>query len=208
MDEAQVKAAILSQIRQESRGQQKPVVTAEFSLGTSGIRSDLAIFSDETIGFEIKTARDTLRRLPAQMRAYSRYFNRSIVVVAPCHLKTIAECHLSGASVWTYDDKGSLAQMRAGTATSVDATVLEDVMTRAERRKGDFHSAMRARYLHTSQNFWQVVGRRQIRPSDLSLLSRFAAGREQARLWAAQREAEWERWLSEQNETNLAAASA
>lgn len=38
-------------------------------------------------GFEIKTERDTLRRLPRQISAYERLFDRCAVVVAPNHIE-------------------------------------------------------------------------------------------------------------------------
>ncbi len=55
MDEAAVKAQVLSHIRQAS-GRRKPTLTAELTLGTSGTRADVAVLSDaELIGLEIKT---------------------------------------------------------------------------------------------------------------------------------------------------------
>jgi hypothetical protein len=54
MDEGQVKAATLMHLREAYSGQRKPVVTAEFSLGRSGVRADLVIFGTQTIGFEIE----------------------------------------------------------------------------------------------------------------------------------------------------------
>ena len=54
MDEAAVKAQVLAFIR-EAGGSREAVVTAEFSLGRSGIRADLALLADdELVGIEIK----------------------------------------------------------------------------------------------------------------------------------------------------------
>jgi hypothetical protein len=198
MDEKQVKAATLMRLREEYGRRRKPLITAEFSLGSSGVRADLVLFAEETIGFEIKTARDTLRRLPSQMEAYARYFDHSVAIVAPCHLPHLIDDHLYGASVWTYDDKGVLSVFRTGIANVVDDATLDDVLTQAERRTCDFSAAMKARYTATSRQFWRAVSRRSIRPDDLPLLSRFAINRAQARRFAEERDTRWSQWLAAQ----------
>ncbi|MBR9972694.1 sce7726 family protein [Magnetospirillum sulfuroxidans] len=198
MDERQVKAATLARLREEYGRRRKPIVTAEFSLGSSGIRADLVVFANETIGFEIKTARDTLRRLPSQMHAYARYFNHAVAIVAPCHLPNLIADDLCGASVWTYDGEGVLSVFRTGIANVVDDAALDDLLTQAERRTCDFRAAMKARYAATSSQFWRAVSRRSIRPDDLPLLSRFADNRAQARRFAEERDNRWSHWLAAQ----------
>lgn len=198
MDEAQVKAATLTRIREAAGKRRKPIITAEFSLGDSGVRADLAVFDSEFIGLEIKTERDTLRRLPAQMRAYSRFFHHAVAIVAPCHVKAITEEHLSGASLWTYDRDGTLRELHRGTVNGPHADDLVSLLTQAERRKLDFRAAMIARYGETSSSFWQAVSRRKIRPEDLPRLSRFSDSRQQARRFAAERAAQWSDWLAAQ----------
>lgn len=198
MDEARVKAAALSWIREAAGRGRKPVITAEFSLGGSGVRADLAVFSDELIGLEIKTERDTLRRLPSQMEAYCQFFHHAVAIVAPCHLRNLTQDHLRGASLWTYDERGGLQELHRGQINRVAGSTLESVLTQAERRKLDFKAAMDGRYGATSKVFWQAVSRRSIKADDLRLLSRFADGREQAKRVAAQREAHWSSWLAAQ----------
>jgi hypothetical protein len=198
MDEAQVKSATLSRIRQAAGRSRKPIVTAEFSLGDSGIRADLAVFAGELIGLEIKTEKDTLRRLSSQMKAYCRYFHHAVAIVAPSHLRNLTEEHIQGASLWTYDSRGLLTELHRGRANHVDPAVLETVLTQAERRKLDFYAAMEARYGGTSKIFWRSVARRPIKAEDLKLLSRFADSRAQAERFAAEREAQWSHWLAAQ----------
>jgi hypothetical protein len=198
MDEAHIKAASLSRVRQAAGRGRKPIVTAEFLLGDSGVRADLAVFGDELIGLEIKTEKDTLRRLSSQMAAYSCYFHHAVAVVAPCHVRNLTEEHLQGASLWTYDSRGLLTELHRGRVNHVSPATLESVLTQAERRKLDFAAAMKERYGRTSKLFWQSVARRSIRPDDLSLLSRFADSRAQAKRFAAEREAQWSHWLAAQ----------
>lgn len=206
MDEGEVKAAVLTRVREANDRRRKPIVTHEFSLGSSGVRADLAVFAETTIGFEIKTVRDTLRRLPTQMRAYSQYFDHAVAIVAPCHLSHIRTSILHGGSLWTFDDHGALLPVVEGCVNVVDDEALIDLMTQAERHKGNFRAAMAARYEATSRQFWTAVARRSIRSNDLPLLSRFNEARIQARRLAAERDARWSRWLAAQDSSILASA--
>lgn len=206
MNEAQVKAAVLTRVREAAGRRRKPIVTAEFTLGSSGVRADLAVFAETSIGFEIKTARDTLRRLPAQMAAYARYFDHAVAIVAPSHVPNILPEALHGGSLWTYDEGGTLRPLVEGQVNAVADEALIDLMTQAERRKGDFLAAITGRYDATSRQFWTAVSRRSIRSADLPLLSRFTEARTQARRLVSEREAQWERWLSAQSGLALASA--
>lgn len=55
----------------------------------SNERADLAVLGKTMDGFEIKTERDTLRRLPRQVLAYGRLFDRCTVVVADKHCEKV-----------------------------------------------------------------------------------------------------------------------
>jgi hypothetical protein len=51
-------------------------------------RVDLAVIGQRMDGFEIKSERDTLRRLPRQVVAYSRVMDRCTLVVAEKHVES------------------------------------------------------------------------------------------------------------------------
>lgn len=57
----------------------------EFWVPQSNERADMAHIGRVLAGFEIKTQRDSLRRLPRQAAAYERVFDRCTAVVAPKH---------------------------------------------------------------------------------------------------------------------------
>jgi hypothetical protein len=58
---------------------------AEFWVPRSHVRADLAVIGRSMDGFEIKTERDSLQRLPRQAVAYGRVFDQCTVVVAEKH---------------------------------------------------------------------------------------------------------------------------
>lgn len=210
MDEAAVKAQVLAFIR-EAGGSREAVVTAEFSLGRSGIRADLALLADdELVGIEIKTERDTLRRLPAQMDGYAKYFDHVVLVIAPCHLEGLSHVNLQGASVWIVTNEGMQVQ-RVGEPNAVSATAQIELLTADEKRKLVTNSqsvrdqvceTFAKRYFETTKIFWKSVKGRTIRPNDVQLLSRFRERREAIKIVARERENRWLRWRNSYSATS------
>lgn len=203
MDEAAVKAQVLNHIRQASR-RRKPILTAELTLGTSGTRADVALLSDaELIGLEIKTERDNLRRLPAQLEAYSQYFDHVVVVAAQCHFSELAGMDLYGASVWRSSRDG-LDPVITGKVNSVSSQAYLDLMTRHEKKevvaktaatvREYYFDTFTRRYGQTSRTLWRSVAGRKIKADDLRLLSRFNERRAAVQEMAQERQERWQRW--------------
>jgi hypothetical protein len=69
-------AAVRDTLRQEVRAKSCVSETIdEFWVPRTNERADLAAIGSRLWGFEIKTDRDTLRRLPRQVEAYNRLFD-------------------------------------------------------------------------------------------------------------------------------------
>lgn len=66
-------------------------VVDELGLAYGAVRADVALVNGHLEGFEIKAERDTLKRLPAQVEAYSQVFEFSWVVTTPGHLAGVRE---------------------------------------------------------------------------------------------------------------------
>jgi hypothetical protein len=82
-DETQVRDALRARVIEATSGARDTV--DEFWVPRSNERADLAVIGRSMDGFEIKTERDTLRRLPRQIEAYGRLFDRCSVVIAEKH---------------------------------------------------------------------------------------------------------------------------
>lgn len=83
MIEAEVRDALRSHALGAVPGAQGAV--DEFWVPRSNERADIAVIGRRMDGFEIKTERDTLARLPRQALAYGRLFDRCTAVVAERH---------------------------------------------------------------------------------------------------------------------------
>lgn len=218
MDENGIKAAVLTRIRKETGGRSLPVVTSEFSLNGTGIRADLAVLNGYFYGVEIKSEADSLKRLPGQMEGYARYFDRTVLVIAPKHLRGLRDIELHGAEVWRQEVLIDWQLHAAGEQRRITGHWLQQLLTAEEERRAtraidqqcaafpttdvdqarraEFEKAFRNRYAETSANFWAAVHGRKITADDLKLLSRFYAERQRWRVMEQQRSERWAHWIS------------
>lgn len=219
MDENSIKAAVLTRIRREARGRALPVVTSEFSLNGTSIRADLAVLDECFYGIEIKSEADTLKRLPPQMEGYERYFDQTVLVVAPKHLRGLRDIDLRGARVWRQEVLTDWQLHAPGAQRRISGQWLQNLLTieeerRATRaisqqpaissptaidqaRRAEFEKAFRKRYAETSAAFWEAVRGRLIAADDLKLLSRFQATRLRVHKLEEERKKRWVDWAAE-----------
>lgn len=66
------------------------LILPELGLCQSEARVDLAVVNSQFVGWEVKTAKDTLARLPRQEAVYSRVFDRMWLAVDVKHLNGAA----------------------------------------------------------------------------------------------------------------------
>lgn len=70
-------------------GDPDTVLIHEFKMPRPSARADIALINGKMIAFEIKSDVDSLARLPRQLKAFSRIFDRVSVVTTDKHLKTV-----------------------------------------------------------------------------------------------------------------------
>jgi hypothetical protein len=84
-NDAQIRLVLLPFVRREHEFPDTFLVE-EFALYGGSIRCDIAAFNGVSHGYEIKSHRDTLVRLPNQVEAYSDVFERATLVAPPAHV--------------------------------------------------------------------------------------------------------------------------
>ncbi|MBS1070370.1 sce7726 family protein [Gluconobacter cerinus] len=198
MNEAKVKAALLAEIRRKYSRFKRPLVTTEFTLGDSGVRADLIHFSRKSTAFEIKTERDSLRRLHAQIAAYSQFFSNVVAIIAPNHLAKITPEILGRAALWTYDARGKFSVVLPGRSERISPDIQYNLIHESNKKFSTFLEYAESRYAQTSQKFWEVTQGRSIKTEDLKFLSRFHEERETAAQFIRDREDYWNEWLAAQ----------
>jgi hypothetical protein len=90
MRDRDIRTALHAQLRTEH-----PVADTwifdEFGLAHGAARVDIGLVNGSLEGYEIKSERDTLRRLPAQITAYNRVFDRVVIVASGLHVARLVE---------------------------------------------------------------------------------------------------------------------
>lgn len=89
MRDADVRAALRQRL--ELQHGSDSLILDEFSICGRGVRADLCVVNGSLSGFEIKSASDTLKRLPKQQEAYSRVFDRVTIVCDVRHTDDVAK---------------------------------------------------------------------------------------------------------------------
>lgn len=86
MRESDVRAALLERLTAKSPADEHTRYVHELDLCQAEARIDLAAVNGRLTGWEIKTAADTLARLPQQEAVYSRVFDRVWLVADTRHI--------------------------------------------------------------------------------------------------------------------------
>ncbi len=87
MRELDIRLALFDSVRNEHAGDPDTLILHELGLCEGLARVDLAVVNGKVHGFEIKSAQDTLTRLPAQSAVYNRALDRVTIVTDRSHTK-------------------------------------------------------------------------------------------------------------------------
>lgn len=87
MNDAVIRVATKRALLLEHKGDAETVIFEELGVQHGVSRIDIAVVNGELHGFELKSNRDTLARLPEQIETYGRVFDRVTLVVGERHLR-------------------------------------------------------------------------------------------------------------------------
>ena len=91
MDDALMRAATKQVLLLQHKGDAETVIVEELGIQHGLSRIDLAVVNGELHGFELKSDRDTLARLPEQTETYGRVLDRVTLVIGERHLRRAVE---------------------------------------------------------------------------------------------------------------------
>lgn len=84
--DADVRRAVLRKLEHDHCGDSDTRIVEEMNLWSGTVRIDIAVINGELSGFELKSDRDSLTRLPLQSDIYSRIFDQVTLVVGGRHI--------------------------------------------------------------------------------------------------------------------------
>ncbi len=89
MRDRDVREVLRSRLREQHEGEPDTLVVEEMGLQQGSARVDVAVINGYINGFEIKSAKDTLVRLPRQVELYSTTFDYVTVLSASRHVAAV-----------------------------------------------------------------------------------------------------------------------
>lgn len=91
LSDAEIRPPLRSKILGDY-GEANSVLIEELGLCRGQVRVDMALVNGHLHGFEIKSDRDSLKRLGVQAKIYSKVFDRMTIVAGERHLDGVLEC--------------------------------------------------------------------------------------------------------------------
>jgi hypothetical protein len=98
--DAEIRSALRDRLRSIHADEPDTAIIDELSLSQGQARVDLAVVNGSFSGYEIKSDRDTLTRLPSQRAVYELCFNTITMVVGSCHVQECMENVPEEWGVW------------------------------------------------------------------------------------------------------------
>lgn len=200
-NERTIKAELLTKLWRDGEIDKTTVLTSEYRLQNTGVRSDLAILTNHFTGVEVKSGKDTLKRLKQQMLVYREYFDRVVLVVAPKHLSSLSDLDIVGVELWSFDSAKNFRMLKSGLVSDRSSRRYALISERDKKRykhlseREAFEMVFREQFHQTSDQFWKSIGRkRRIPIESLNYLSRFRETREVHQEWISEQERRWNEW--------------
>lgn len=91
MRDLDVRLAVRSRLGAEHAGDPDTRIVEEMGIWNGSVRVDLAVINGKLAGYELKSAKDNLQRLPTQASLFSQVFDRVFLVAAEKHVEKAAE---------------------------------------------------------------------------------------------------------------------
>ena len=91
MRDRDVRTAVRKRLEAEHLGDPDTLIVDEMGVWSGTVRIDIAVINGEICGYELKSDRDTLTRLPLQADVYSRVFDKVTLVVGERHSRKARE---------------------------------------------------------------------------------------------------------------------
>jgi hypothetical protein len=97
MRDRDIRSALHAQLWAEHQDDDTTLILDELGLCQGAVRADVAVINGSLAGFEIKSDRDTLARLPNQVEIYGRVFDYVTLIVGATHA---GEIHKAIPAFW------------------------------------------------------------------------------------------------------------
>jgi hypothetical protein len=112
MKDIDIRRALLLEMENRHSGDTNTLIVEELGMCQGVARVDLAVVNGNVHGYEIKSDRDTLLRLPSQAEIYSQALEFVTIVAAPDHLKQIEILVPDWWGIWKASQHGEQVHLK------------------------------------------------------------------------------------------------
>lgn len=113
MRDKDVRNAVKLMLHRRHLGDLDTRIVEEMGVWSGTVRIDIAVINGELSGFELKSNRDTLERLPMQADIYSKVFDRVALVVGDRHAEKAIKLVPDWWSVTIATEKGNGVELQS-----------------------------------------------------------------------------------------------
>lgn len=135
--EAKLKAAVVDRLFSSRIMDHDAVLVSELTVDNWAHRTDLVLANGRLWGFELKSERDSLARLPAQITSFSQHFEKFVLVVDEKFASRAEQLikETSGTGLWISTGNGKLIEKIRPSFRPLAKSNSISLMTVAELRK-------------------------------------------------------------------------
>ena len=91
MNDAEIRQSFHRKMLRRQHARNNTLVIDELGLQHGKCRADIAVVNGHLVGYEIKSDKDSLRRLGLQIESYNAVFDRAFIVVGNRHIDSIQD---------------------------------------------------------------------------------------------------------------------
>ena len=136
MRDSDIRPCLLNCLEKQYKKDSNTLIVQELGLCQGYARVDVAVVNGSLHGYEIKSEKDTLRRLSGQLDVYCKVLDYVTLVASPRHLSRVTHTAPAWWGLWEADyKKGDLkiVTVRPGLENdSVDSAAVVQLLWRAE----------------------------------------------------------------------------
>lgn len=106
MRDLEIRRSLRQRLTRDFGNDPTTLIVEELGICRGTVRADMAVVNGALKGFEIKSERDNLSRLPGQASAYNKVFDTVTIVVAGRHLLNVETMVPTWWGIYRADDTG------------------------------------------------------------------------------------------------------
>src|SRR5579859_7106317 len=112
MRDIDIRQTLMNEMCRLHQGDSETLIVEELGLCQGMARVDVAVVNGSLHGYEIKSERDTLFRLPGQRDVYNRALDFVTIIAASAHVEKIHEMIPRWWGIWKAAQKGTEVQLQ------------------------------------------------------------------------------------------------